>query len=229
MEQVKKFIKTELSGWKPLEVLWLAVASLTILGLSLYWKDNAVGIISALTGVWCVVLTGKGKVSNFLFGIINVTLYAYISFHAKYYGEVMLNLIYYLPCNVIGLFVWNKNMDESTGEVVKEKMSPKTGVFVYAGTAAAVVIYGFILKSLGGTLPYIDSISTVLSVVAQVLCLKRLAEQWILWIVIDTVTVVMWAYNFMNGGESVATLLMWIVYLLNAIFMYRKWCKDVKQ
>ena len=97
MEKLKRFIKTEFSGWKPLEVLWLLIATCTILGLSLYWKDTVVGIISALTGVWCVVLTGKGKVSNFLFGIVNVVLYAYISFHARYYGEVMLNLIYYLP------------------------------------------------------------------------------------------------------------------------------------
>ncbi len=228
MDRIKRFIKTELSGWNTFEIAWLAIATVTILGLSLYWKDTPVGIVSALTGVWCVVLTGKGKVSNFLFGIINVVLYAYISYHAGYYGEVMLNLVYYLPCSVIGLFVWNKNLNESTGEVVKQKMSPKTGVMVYMGTAIAVAAYAFLLKLMGGTLPLVDSISTVLSVVAQIFCLKRLAEQWILWIVIDTVTVGMWLYNFMNGGESVATLLMWIIYLLNAVFMYIKWCKDVK-
>ncbi len=229
MDQIKRFVKAELSGWKPLEVLWLLTATITILGLSLYWKDTPVGIISALTGVWCVVLTGKGKVSNFLFGIVNVVLYAYISYQAKYYGEVMLNLLYYLPCSVIGLFVWKKHVDESTGEVIKQKMSLNTGMKVYGATAIAVLGYAAILKTMGGTLPLVDSISTVLSVVAQIFCLKRLAEQWILWIVIDTVTVGMWAYNFMNGGESFATLLMWIVYLLNAVFMYIKWCKDVKE
>ena len=229
MKKIRSFIKTELSGWKPVELAWLAIASVVILGLSIYWKDSAMGIISALTGVWCVVLTGKGKVSNFLFGIVNVVLYAIISFQARYYGEVMLNILYYLPCSVIGLFVWGKNVDEASGEVVKRKMSVKSSVLVYSVTAAGVVGYGFILKALGGTLPFVDSMSTVLSVVAQILCLKRLAEQWILWIVIDAVTVVMWAYNYMNGGESVATLLMWIVYLLNAILMYIKWRKDVKE
>ena len=229
MKKIRSFIKTELSGWKPVELAWLAIASVVILGLSIYWKDSAMGIISALTGVWCVVLTGKGKVSNFLFGIVNVVLYAIISFQARYYGEVMLNILYYLPCSVIGLFVWGKNVDEASGEVVKRKMSVKSSVLVYSVTAAGVVGYGFILKALGGTLPFVDSMSTVLSVVAQILCLNRLAEQWILWIVIDAVTVVMWAYNYMNGGESVATLLMWIVYLLNAILMYIKWRKDVKE
>lgn len=227
--KIKSFIKVELSGWKPLEVIWLGIATVVILALSIYWGDTVVGIISALTGVWCVVLTGKGKVSNFLFGIVNVILYAYISFEAKYYGEVMLNILYYLPCSVIGLFIWGKHVDEESGEVVKNSLSIRGAMIVYPLTAAGVIAYGFILKALGGTLPFVDSISTVLSVVAQILCLRRLAEQWIMWIIIDTVTVVMWAYNYVNGGESIATLMMWAVYLINAIIMYIKWRKDVKK
>ena len=228
MNKLKSLVKTELSGWKPIEVAWLAIATAVILGVSLYWQDTAAGIICSLTGVWCVVLTGKGKVSNFAFGIVNVVLYAYISYQAKFYGEVMLNTLYYLPCSVIGLFVWGKNVDQESGEVTKKTLSVKRSLLVYALTAAGVVAYGFVLKAMGGTLPFVDSMSTVLSVVAQILCLKRLAEQWIMWIVIDTVTVGMWLYNYLNGGESIATMMMWAVYLLNAIFMYVKWRRDVK-
>jgi nicotinamide mononucleotide transporter len=228
VNKLKSLVKTELSGWKPIEVAWLAIATAVILGVSLYWKDTAAGIICSLTGVWCVVLTGKGKVSNFAFGIVNVVLYAYISYQAKFYGEVMLNTLYYLPCSVIGLFVWGKNVDQESGEVTKKTLSVKRSLLVYALTAAGVVAYGFVLKAMGGTLPFVDSMSTVLSVVAQILCLKRLAEQWIMWIVIDTVTVGMWLYNYLNGGESIATMMMWAVYLLNAIFMYVKWRRDVK-
>jgi len=228
MNKLKSFVKTELSGWKPLEVAWLVIATAVILGVSIYWKDTAMGIICSLTGVWCVVLTGKGKVSNFLFGIINVLLYAYISYQAKFYGEVMLNILYYLPCSVIGLVVWGKNVDKESGEVTKNSLSLKGSLIVYPLTAAGVVAYGFILKAMGGTLPFVDSMSTVLSVVAQILCLKRLAEQWVMWIVIDVVTVGMWFYNYINGGESIATMMMWAVYLINAIVMFVKWRKDVK-
>lgn len=228
MKKLKSFVKTELSGWKPFEVVWLAIATAVILGVSIYWKDTTTGIICSLTGVWCVVLTGKGKVSNFLFGIVNVVLYAYISYQAKFYGEVMLNVLYYLPCSVIGLFVWGKNVDQESGEVTKKSLSIKGSLIVYPLTAAGVVAYGFILKAMGGTLPFVDSMSTVLSVVAQILCLKRLAEQWIMWIVIDVVTVGMWLYNYINGGESIATMMMWAVYLINAIVMFVKWRRDVR-
>ena len=49
------------------------------------------------------------------------------------------------------------------------------------------------------------------------------AEQWILWIIVDIVTVIMWLVAVADGTGSVAVLLMWIVYLLNACIMYFKW------
>ena len=96
MKKIKEFFAEELRGWKPLEAAWLALATAVILGLSLYWKDNWVSITAALTGVWCVILTGKGKVSSFVFGVINVLFYAWIAFQVPYYGEVMLNDTWHL-------------------------------------------------------------------------------------------------------------------------------------
>lgn len=228
MRTLCNWMKQECKGWKPLELLWLAVATGVILGLSLYWKDSLVGILSALTGVWCVIFTGKGKRSSFLFGTVNVLLYAYVSFHAKYYGEVMLNLIYYFPMNFVGWFAWKKHMNQETGEVEKQKLPLKKGVILYVLTGAGIYLYGLVLKALGGNLPYIDSMSTVVSVAAQILSVWRLTEQWILWIVVDVVTVIMWGVDFAKGGESIATLAMWSVYLINAVIMFIKWNREAK-
>lgn len=226
MDKLKKYIKTELKNWKAMEVFWLFAAIITILILSIYWKDSWIGITAAVTGVACVVLTGKGKLSSYIFGIVNVLFYAYTAYYAKYYGEVMLNMLYYLPMNFVGWYAWKKHMNEETGEVVKKRMSVKNSVIVFASTGIVILIYGFILKIMGGNLPFVDSMSTVVSVVAQILCIKRYVEQWILWIVVDIVTVIMWIAAFFNGGESVATLLMWSVYLINAVIMFIKWNKE---
>lgn len=228
-EKMQKYVKSELTGWKKMEVAWLAIASTVILALSIYWKDSMIGIMSALTGVWCVILTGKGKRSSFILGTVNVLFYAYIAFGAKYYGEVMLNLIYYFPMNFVGWFAWNKHMNEENGEVIKSSLSRKKGIILYVCTAVAIFLYGLVLRALNGNLPFVDSMSTVVSVVAQILSVKRLTEQWVLWIVVDVVTVIMWAVNFANGGESIATLLMWSIYLLNAIIMYIRWKREVKE
>ena len=228
MTKLKNYLKSEFTGWKALDIIWMAVATAVILGVSLYWKDNWIGITSALTGVWCVILTGKGKRSCFIFGVVNVLLYAFIAYKERYYGEVMLNLIYYFPMNFVGWFVWKKHMNDDTGEVAKVRMPLKKGFIVYGLTAAAIFLYGLVLRALGGKLPFVDSMSTVVSVTAQILSIMRLAEQWILWIVVDVVTVIMWAVSFAQGSDSIATLAMWSIYLLNAVFMYIKWYKEAK-
>ena len=229
MEAIKKFVKSELSGWKPFDVIWLVFATAVILGLSIYWKDSPVSLWAAVTGVCCVILTGKGKRSSFIFGLVNTILYAIVALWAKYYGEVMLNLIYYLPMNFVGFIAWKKYMNDDTGEVIKERLSLSKSIVVYAITAVSIVIYGFILKRMGGILPYVDSMSTVVSVVAQILSIKRLTEQWVLWIVVDIVTVFMWAVDFMKGGESISTLAMWSIYLINAFIMFIRWYKEAKK
>ncbi len=226
---MKDFIKRELSGWKKIEVIWLTLAVAVTVGLSLYWKDNIIGILAATTGVMCVVLTGKGKMSSYIFGMVNTVLYAYVAFGAKYYGEVMLNLLYYVPMNVVGWILWKKNMNNENNEVVKERLTLKWQAVLVIVSAAGIYLYGLILRLLGGSLPFVDSMSTVLSVVAQYLCVKRYMEQWVVWIVVDVVTVIMWAIDFANGGESIATLIMWSVYLLNAIFMFVKWYRESKK
>lgn len=229
MDAIKKFVKSELSGWKPFDVIWLVFATAVILGLSIYWKDSPVSLWAAVTGVCCVILTGKGKRSSFIFGLVNTILYAIVALWAKYYGEVMLNLIYYLPMNFVGFIAWKKYMNDETGEVIKERLSLSKSIVVYAITAVSIVIYGYILKRMGGNLPYVDSMSTVVSVVAQVLSIKRLTEQWVLWIVVDIVTVFMWAVDFMKGGESISTLAMWSIYLINAFIMFIRWYKEAKK
>ena len=78
----KKFIKNEIEGWKKLEVTWLFIACAVIVGLSIYWDDTVMGIISSTTGVVCVVCTGKGKLSAYIFGLVNTVLYAVISYKA---------------------------------------------------------------------------------------------------------------------------------------------------
>ena len=228
MKPIKKFLQEELKGWNFGSISWLCIASAVILGLSLYWKDTSIGIISALTGVWCVILTGQGKRLSFIVGTINVLCYAYISFHTGYYGEVMLNLLYYFPMNFVGFYMWNKHMNKDTGEVKKNRLSLKKSILVYLLTTIGIFVYGLILKAMGGKLPYIDSMSTIVSIVAQILSVRRLTEQWVLWIIVDIVTIIMWAIEFAKGGENIATLAMWSIYLINAIIMFIKWNKEAK-
>lgn len=224
-----EILKNELKGWKKWEVSWLLTACAIICGLSIYWGDNLMGIISATTGVACVVCTGKGKLSAYVFGLVNCALYAIISYKASLYGETMLNAIYYVPMQFYGFYIWNKNMNMSTYEVKKKHMKNSQRFIVLLGVIIFTVLYGMILSKMGDAMPYIDSFTTISSIFAMIISVRMFSEQWWLWIFVDVFTVIMWGKAFIGGNESIATLLMWIVYLGNAIIMCYKWEKEIKE
>jgi len=226
---MKELIKNEFKGWKKIEVFWLLLASIIITGLSIYWRDTLMGIISATTGVICVICTGKGKLSAYFFGLINCVLYAIISYKARLYGETMLNLVYYVPMQFIGFYVWNKNMNNSTYEVNKIHMTNKVRIKWLIIMILSTILYGYILKYLGDAMPFVDSFTTMSSVIAMIVSVKMYSEQWWIWILVDVFSVYMWWTNFSIGSENFATLLMWMVYLLNAIIMCIKWEKEVRK
>ena len=226
MEKIIGALKRDFLGWKKWQILWIVFANVMILGVSLYLGDTVIGILASLTGVTCVILCGMGKVSNYFFGTINVLLYAIVAWNAKYYGDVMLNLFYYFPTNMIGWVAWIKHMDKEKNEVYKKRMTWKQDVMLAFISVVGVLGYSYVLKLLGGNLPMVDSMSTVFSVIAQILMIKRFMEQWIIWIIVDIVSVIMWIAAFFNGGESIAVLFMWSVFLVNAVIMFVKWLKE---
>ena len=75
--------------------------------------------------------------------------------------------------------------------------------------------------------PFVDSFTTVSSVVAMIVSVKMYSEQWWIWILVDIFSVYMWWTNFSAGNDNMATLLMWIIYLGNAIIMCVKWEKEI--
>lgn len=229
MKSILKFIRNETEGWKKWEIIWLSLACAVIMGLSIYWGDTIMGILSAVTGVACVVCTGKGKLSAYIFGLINTVLYAIISYKAALYGETMLNALYYVPMQFVGFYVWKKHMNDETQEVEKRHMNWISRIFLLLSVIVFTYLYGLLLMRLGDAMPFVDSFTTVSSVIAMLVSVKMFAEQWWIWVAVDVFSVYMWWCNFASGSDNMATLLMWVVYLGNAVIMLVKWEKEARR
>lgn len=226
---MKRFVENELRGWSKGELIWLSFSCLLILVLSILWGDTPLGILSAVAGVANVVCTGKGKLSAYIFGVVNSVLYALIAYDAQLYGETMLNLIYYLPMQFVGFFVWSRHMDSETNEVEKRSMRVSGRLLILAVVAMGTIFYGLFLAGANDKLPYIDAFTTVASVIALIVSVKMYTEQWLIWIAVDAVSVYMWWKDFSCGSGNMATLLMWILFLTNGIIMYVRWRKECSE
>jgi len=216
--------------WTLFEKIWLVLFTAINIYLFFAWNDSLIGLGASLTGMICVVLAAKGRISNYYFGIANVILYAYVAFSSQYYGEVMLNLLYYFPMQFIGIYYWKKNMnDEFVGEVKVKIMKLKERLLWIVACIGGIFGYGLVLKLLKGNLPFVDASSTVLSVLATVLMVRRVKEQWILWIAIDIISIYMWLDIFLKDGSNISMLVMWTAFLVNATYGLVNWIKMEKR
>ncbi|UUV47117.1 nicotinamide mononucleotide transporter [Bacillus phage vB_BanS-Thrax5] len=221
-------MKTLLKGWTGFELAMLTLFTVLSVYMFVAFDDTVLSLTASLTGMWCVLLVAKGKVSNYIFGVINTALYAYISYKSQLYGEFMLNAFYYFPIQFIGFYLWSKN--KATDNVVKAKRLTKKGWLYLVGTVAGVgILYGLFLHMIGSQQAGLDGFAVVLSLTAQLLMLKRYAEQWLLWIVVNILTIILWFNAFMADGNSITILVMWCMYLVNSTYGYIKWSKNAKQ
>lgn len=195
---------------------------------------DLVGSIASIAGVLCVVLVAKGNIWNYLFGIINVSMYAYISYKASLYGDAALNALYYVPMQFIGWWQWRKRgaamtASEAAGHCVQVKARRFTWhqrLLLALGCTAAVIACGYVLKHFGDPQPFKDSATTVLSIVAQALMALAFMEQWVLWIITNVISVVMWCICVARGEAHAAVMvIMWVFYLLNSLNGFRVWLK----
>lgn len=222
-----------LKGWTTFEKLWLGIFSAINIYLFFAWGDSLLGLISSMTGMICVVLVAKGKISNYYFGMIQAGTYAYISYSYGLYGEAMLNGLFYFPIQFIGIWLWNKNKAKASviGEDVAVKTLTKKGwIYVIAISIVASVVYAELLSIIGGQQVRIDSVAVVLSIIAQVLMLKRYAEQWVMWIVVNILSITLWLIVLLqSGGNDWTMLVMWTAFLFNSVYGYINWLKMSKQ
>ena len=195
---------------------------------------DVVGSVAGIAGVLCVVLVAKGNIWNYLFGIINVSMYAYISYNAELYGDAALNALYYVPMQFIGWWQWRKrgaamsqaDADGRSMQVKARRFTWNQRILLALGCAVGVIAVGYVLKHFGDPQPFKDSATTVLSIVAQALMALAFMEQWVLWIITNVISVIMWCICVARGEAHAAVMvIMWAFYLLNSLNGLRVWLK----
>ena len=68
--------------------------------------------------------------------------------------------------------------------------------------------------------------AVVMSVVAQILLTLRYAEQWVLWILVNLLSIVLWVVTLSQSGGSDYTMpVMWTAFLINSIYGWINWLK----
>lgn len=226
--KIIEFAKGELSGWGKYERIIFPLEILLITLIAVYIKDNIVALVSAICGICATITAGKGKISCYVFGMIANICYSFISYKNGFWGNLCLNLFYYFPMQFVGISQWKKHMKKDKQEVYKTTLSLNERIIYFSGAFLLSLCGYFLLKYLGDSNPLIDSVTTVLSVIAFILAVKRCMEQWYLWTIVNGLCVIMWVGAYLNGSNCFATILMWATYFILGLYFLNNWKKEVQ-
>lgn len=251
-----------LKDFTKFEKIWVTIFTLLIMGTTIYFSSTMtdytsmeniilnwlISPASAIAGIFCVVLCAKGKISTFTWGVINTLTYGYIAFKGGVYGDMIINLLYFLPLQFVGFKVWKTKM---SGDTVKSSFL-KHPIITAIGALVFWLGFSILLDKVDGfftgamkkssafytLMPgklgvFLDSFTEVGQFFGQYLLTIAKVEQWIFWFLINLVSIFMWVCIIIGDPTSlpyaVPTLVMWCAYTCNCIYAWGLWTKGAKE
>lgn len=177
--------------------------------------------ISAVCGVACIFFTAKAHIINFPFAILNTLSYAVYLLYWRIYGTFLLEILVYLPIEIVSWALWIKHRDETIKERTKaRKLTIPQNIFTAMIIAAGTCLYHYILVRVGGNVAWLDAATVAIGLAATTLEMLRYREQYIWWLITDFVAVAMYIVRF-----DPVYLTKKSIYLIMAVIGLINWIK----
>ncbi|MCH2229249.1 MAG: nicotinamide riboside transporter PnuC [Crocinitomicaceae bacterium] len=202
----------------------------TLLGYVL--ETSMLEWIAVVTGLIYVILASYQSLWCWFFAIISSGLYVYICIDFDLYIESGLQL-FYVAMAILGWFSWkktevsqtdNRNLNAAKNVSTIEVWSLKIHLINIIVSGVAAFILGWIFENYTNqSNPYMDSFTTIFSLLATFMVTKRVLENWIYWIVIDLVAI----FLYSSRGLYLSSIL-YTLFTFLAVFGLLSWYKEYK-
>jgi nicotinamide mononucleotide transporter PnuC len=183
-------------------------------------------IAAAFTGVINVWLVVRNNIWNWFWGFLTVLLFGYVFYRASLYSSMLLQLVYFLPMQAYGYWMWKKGGPRHDDDLPISRLSAPGWGAATALSGLFTVGWGFLMQSQGAAVPYWDATATAFSIVAQFLQARKALESWYFWIAVDVLYA---GYILPSQKLWVATGLYVVFFGLasaGAVEWYRLWKKQ---
>lgn len=176
-------------------------------------------IIALVMGIPYMIFEVLQKNTMWYFGMFTSTACAIQFFLEQNWANMGLN-IYYVLMAFWGLYQWKKDSEAVEAEIHLTRLSPRmafwSALLFLLGTGLLV----WLLMTLHDSNPWMDAISTALCVVGMIWLAKSIPYHWILWVIGDTVLVVM---CFLAGKYWMTAL--YVAYVIVSAYGFFRWRK----
>ena len=180
-------------------------------------------IIGTIIGLVYLWLEYHASIYLWVASVVMPIVYTFIFFDAGLYADMGIQ-IYYVLASVYGFICWKWAISRKTKEIATETLkiahTPRRLIMPLSIVCTLLTFtIAFILISFtDSNVPWWDSVTTSLSIVAMWLMARKYIEQWWVWLVVDVVSAGVYIYK-----DLYFTAGLYALYAVIAYFGYKKW------
>lgn len=193
----------------------LNAAALTLWGDPVSWAE----ILGFLTGGACVALVVRRSVANFPVGIANSGFFLVLFASAQLWADSALQMTY-IVLGFVGWWRWLHG-DRLRTPLPVRSMRPLHVLWWGLAVAGGTSLLYPVLHLAQDSAPFLDALTTSLSLVAQWLLNGKWIESWYFWIAADSIYVPLYLSRGLN-----LTALVYGLFLALCVAGLRSWSRE---
>lgn len=210
------------------KMLWLFSLLAVSIGFSFASPYDWLTLSASFVGLTSLIFTAKGDVWGQILGIVFSLIYAIISYHLRYYGEMITYLGMTAPINAFSVYTWLKN-PYAEHEVKVNQLDKKEYTVLLLVAVLVTILFYFILKAFGTANLEISTISVFTSFVASVLMLFRSPYYALAFAANDIILVLLWGLAALEQISYLPMVICFAIFLLNDVYGFISWNKIKKR
>ncbi len=179
-------------------------------------------IAGVFFGLVSVLYERKGNVLLYPTGIINVLIYVYLCFQSKLYGDMAIN-VYYFVVSIYGWYFWLHKDDKGKYVFISYCSRKELLNFLILLIVSFILLYILLRFFTDSNVPLIDSFTTALFFTGMLLLARKKIENWFMWIIGDFISIPLYFYKGLAF-----TSLQFVVFFILAISGYFVWNRMYK-
>jgi len=175
--------------------------------------------IAASLGIIYVILAAKESIWCWPTAFVSTLIYTVLFWDGQLPMQALLNF-YYMAMAIYGYIAWHKQANVEDTLHISDRPLKFHLIYIFTGLVITGLIGLYLSSNPDARLPYLDALVMVFSVMTTVLMARKVIENWLYWIVIDSFAIALyWQTGFY------VTIAMFLVYLVLAVYGYINWKK----
>jgi nicotinamide mononucleotide transporter len=191
--------------------------------ISHWFAENYIEVLGVITSLIYLFFSVRQSILLWPFGFLSSALFIYIFYINRFYADMSLQG-YYLLISIYGWYHWARGTHKNDSDklpVTRIRSVTAISLFIiFIGLWISIAI--ILIHFTNSNVPWGDAFTAAGSIVATWMLARKILEHWIIWIIVDSVSVGLYLFK-----DMYPTVILYFVYAVIAVYGFFAWKRNM--